>query len=80
MTTAEATVAAIEAKKVAADAWIKSYEVVQKTYTQYLLAEDLGIEKTEAGNRYLAARTLERKASRAYNKAIKLCKFLGVTE
>lgn len=80
MTTKEAITAAIEAKELASNVWLQSYQAVQETYKQYLLADDLGIDQSEAANRYLVVRKIERKASRAFDKAVKLCKFLGVSE
>lgn len=80
MSTTEAITAALEAKKVASAAWLTAMKAMNEAYRDYLLADDLGIDQSEAGKRYLALRALERKAGRAMTKAEKVCKFLGVSE
>lgn len=76
----EATDAAIEARMNAADAWNQAYSVMCKAYRDYLLADDLGLDQEVAAQRYLALRKIERKANRVWNKAMKICKFLGAAE
>ena len=80
MTTAEAITAAIEAKEAASKAWLSALKAMNEAYTDYLLANERGVSESEAVARYLALRKLERKASRADDKARKICKFLGVAE
>jgi hypothetical protein len=76
----DATAAAIEANEAASNAWLAAHQAVTKAYTDYLLAKELGLSESEAADRYLALRKIERKASRTWDKARKLCAFFGVSE
>ena len=76
----EATAAAIEANEAASNAWLAAHKAITEAYTDYLLADDLGLDQEVAAQRYLALRKIERKASRTWDKARKICKFLGIAE
>jgi hypothetical protein len=80
MNTAEAITAALEANEVASKAWLAAHKAITEAYSDYLLAEERGLSESEAAARYLALRKIERKASRTWDKARKICKFLGVAE
>jgi len=76
----DATTAAIEANDAASNAWLAAHKALTEAYTDYLLANERGLSESEAAARYLALRKIERKASRTWDKARKICKFLGVAE